>query len=195
VTCRTEYYEAPKLPDGTYSAYAPHDLNFDSSGIAWVSFTSGQMGRLDRTKCAVMRGPTATGQHCASGWKIYSAPGVKFAGVDDPTATTNILYQTFVDRFNTFGLGNDVPMYANSNSDSIVAFLPAKEEWVTLRVPYPMGFFTRWMDGRIDDVKGGWKRRAGYATFSTVPTWHQEEEYEANPELVKFQLRPHPLAN
>jgi len=24
-------------------------------------------------------------------------------------------------------------------------------KWVTLRVPYPMGFFAKWSEGRIDD--------------------------------------------
>ena len=26
-------------------------------------------------------------------------------------------------------------------------------------VPYPLGFYTKWMDGRIDDPNGGWKGR------------------------------------
>ena len=28
---------------------------------------------------------------------------------------------------------------------------------MVLRIPYPTGFYTKWMDGRIDDPKGGWK--------------------------------------
>ncbi len=28
-----------------------------------------------------------------------------------------------------------------------------------IRVPYPMGFYTRSLDGRIDDPNGGWKGR------------------------------------
>jgi hypothetical protein len=30
-------------------------------------------------------------------------------------------------------------------------------KFVTLRVAYPMGFFAKGLDGRIDDPKAGWK--------------------------------------
>ena len=34
---------------------------------------------------------------------------------------------------------------------------------IELRVPYPMGFFTEGLEGRIDDPKAGWKGRALWA--------------------------------
>src|SRR5262249_22068790 len=33
-------------------------------------------------------------------------------------------------------------------------------KFVDIRVPYPLGFFTKNVDGRIDDTKAGWKGRA-----------------------------------
>ena len=30
---------------------------------------------------------------------------------------------------------------------------------VMLRIPYPMGFYAKGLDGRIDDPNGGWKGR------------------------------------
>ena len=37
-------------------------------------------------------------------------------------------------------------------SDASEGLLVLKDgEWTVLRVPYPMGFYTKWMDGRIDD--------------------------------------------
>ena len=66
----------------------------------------------------------------------------------------------FVDRFNTLGLGNDLPLANGTNSDSVLALRP-DGTWLVLRVP--MGFFSRGMDGRIDDPKAGWKGRAVYA--------------------------------
>ena len=33
--------------------------------------------------------------------------------------------------------------------DALSALVDGK--FVVLRVPYPIGFFTKWMDGRIDD--------------------------------------------
>ena len=65
-------------------------------------------------------------------------------------------YYNFVDKFNTLGLGPNVPLANGTNSDSLLALLP-DGRWVVLRVPYPLGFFSRGMDGRIDDPNGGWK--------------------------------------
>ena len=60
--------------------------------------------------------------------------------------------------------------------------------------PYPMGFFTKWMEGRIDDPNAGWKGRAGWATYSTRAVFHSEGGKENRPKVVKFQIRPDPLA-
>jgi hypothetical protein len=194
-TCHTEYYEPPKLSNNRYAAFAPHDTNVDSKGMVWVSFTSGQIGRFDRSQCKVLRGPTAIGPHCPEGWKIYNAPGPVIKGTGVPAESADHIYQTFVDRFNTLGLGKDVSVYPGSNSDSLLAFIPEREEWVRMVVPYPMGFFARWVDGRIDDPNGGWKGRGLWSTFATVPTWHQELTGSGNSSLVKFQIRPNPLAD
>src|SRR5258707_467988 len=75
------------------------------------------------------------------------------------------------------------------------AFLTASSLY-HFRVPYPMGFYTRGMDGRIDDPKAGWKGRGIWATYGEAPVWHQEGgDQGAGPELVHFQLRPDPLAH
>jgi hypothetical protein len=39
-----------------------------------------------------------------------------------------------------------------------------RQEWTTLRVPYPLGFYR--MNGRIDDANARWKG-ARYANYST----------------------------
>ncbi len=67
-------------------------------------------------------------------------------------------------------------------------------EWVNLRVPYPMGFYTKWMDGRIDDPGAGWKGRGVWATTGTRAPFHMEGGKGTRPKVVKFQLRPDPLA-
>ena len=43
-----------------------------------------------------------------------------------------------------------------------------------LRVPYPLGYYTKWLDGRIDDPKGGWKGRGLWSTVSTRAPFHME---------------------
>ena len=77
--------------------------------------------------------------------------------------------------------------------DESVALVNGKE-FVTLRVPYPMGFFAKWAEGRIDDPKAGWKGRSLWATYSTRTVFHVEGGKENRPKVVRFQLRPDPLA-
>jgi hypothetical protein len=68
-------------------------------------------------------------------------------------------------------------------------------KFVTLRVPYPAGFFAKWAEGRIDDVQAGWKGRALWATNSTRAPFHSEDGIKNLPRVFKLQLRPDPLAN
>jgi len=193
-TCRTEYYEPAKRTNGDYEAFNVRGMSVDSKGVAYGAFASGRLGRLDRTKCKVLTGPTATGQHCPEGWTYWDAPGPKFQGVKE--GNTDFAYLMWVDLFDLLGLGKDIPVVTGSNSDSLLAFDPKTEKWTVLRVPYPMDFHTRGMDGRIDDPNGGWKGKGVYATYAMQPVWHQEgaEDGTSGPQTVKFQIRPNPLA-
>jgi hypothetical protein len=65
---------------------------------------------------------------------------------------------------------------------------------VVLRVPYPLGFYTKWLDGRIDDPKAGWKGRGLWATISTRTPFHMETGKGTTSKVYKVQLRPDPLA-
>ena len=58
----------------------------------------------------------------------------------------------------------------------------------------PLGFYTKWMDGRIDDPNAGWKGRAMYADYGQNAIWHTEGGLGAKSAVVKFQIRPNPLA-
>ena len=71
---------------------------------------------------------------------------------------------------------------------------PESGEWLTFRVPYPLGFFQRLMDGRIDDPTAGWKGRALYANYGTHLVWHIEGGKGTKGKVVQFQIRPDPLA-
>ena len=63
-----------------------------------------------------------------------------------------------------------------------------------LRVPYPMGFYAKWMDGRIDDPNAGWKGRGLWSTVSSRTPFHMETGKGTPPKVMHFQLRPNPLA-
>jgi hypothetical protein len=41
--------------------------------------------------------------------------------------------------------------------DGLVAYADGK--MISLRIPYPMGFYAKGFDGRIDDPRAGWKGR------------------------------------
>jgi hypothetical protein len=191
-TCRTEYYEPPKLPDGTYAAYNARAVDVDSHGVAWVDFGSGDLGKFDRSKCKVLNGPTATGQQCPEGWTIYRSPGPNITGTKSGADWHYLMY---VDQFDVLGLGRDIPITPGTMSDSLLALMPESGKWVTMRVPYPMGFYSRGMDERIDDPKAGWKGRGLWSDYAEVPLWHIEGGEGTIGKAVKFQLRPDPLAH
>ena len=66
------------------------------------------------------------------------------------------------------------------------------------------GFHPRGLDGRIDDPDADWKGRGVYSSTGSDTVWHAEDGLAvedgmyrsiSKPILVKFQFRPHPLAN
>jgi len=87
---------------------------------------------------------------------------------------------------------NWLPLSLSSSSDAIYAYVDGK--YITMRVPYPMGFHTRGMDGRIDDPNAGWKGRGIWTTHAGQAGWHQEGGKSERPKVIKFQVRPNPLA-
>ncbi len=199
-TALTEYYEVPminpKNPAEGYQGYSPRGLDIDRNGVVWTNLAgSGHLASFDRRKCkGPLNGPTATGPHCPEGWTLYQAPGPHFKGVTDPGAA-DALYLAYVDQFNTGGLGPNVPIALGSGSDSLLTLPPNNGgKFVVLRVPYPMGFHTKGMDGRIDDPKAGWKGRGLWASHGTRAPWHIEGGKGAHPQAVHFQIRPDPLA-
>jgi hypothetical protein len=186
-TAITEIYEPP-LP-----AYGARGGDIDRNGVFWASYASGHLGSFDRRKCkGPLNGPdAATGRHCPEGWTLYRLPGPQFRDVQDD-GSAEASYYVWVDWFNTLGLGNNVPIATGNTSDAYFALVDGK--FVTLRVPYPMGFFPKWGEGRIDDAKAGWKGRALWATNSTRAPFHSEDGTKNLARVFKLQLRPDPLA-
>ena len=195
-TCIAEYYQPPfENPDAPIQGFSPRGIDIGTDGIVWTALSgSGHMASFDRGRCDVLNGPTATGQHCPQGWTLHATPGPQMKGVTTH-GSADFHYYNWVDQHNTLGLGPNVPIATGSTSDSLLAFLPDEEEFVILRVPYPMGFYSRGMDGRIDDPDAGWKGRAVWADYGTNAVWHSEGGKGTQGNLVKFQIRPDPLAH
>ena len=191
-TCRAEVYQPPFDPKGVIG-YTPRGIDVDRNGVIWTGLaSSGHYASFDRRKCKVLNGPTATGAHCPEGWTLYRAPGPSMGGVEHDNST-DFFYTNFVDQFNTLGMGANVPIANGTASDSLLVLQPTGQ-WVVMRVPYPMGFYSRGLDGRIDDVNTGWKGRGVYADYGPNAVWHMEGGKGTLSEIVKFQVRPNPLA-
>ena len=184
-TALAEIYNVP--PPG----FGPRGADIDGKGVVWVSLASGHLGSFDRRKCkGPLNGPKATGDHCPEGWSFYKYPGPGFEGIGDNSAESS--YYSWVDQHNTFGLGENVPMSTGNLNDGLIALKDGR--MIVLRVPYPIGFYAKGFDGRIDDPKAGWKGRGLWAANGDRTPWLIEGGKGTRPLAAHFQLRPDPLA-
>jgi hypothetical protein len=184
-TALAEIYNVPSPGFGVRGA------DIDKKGVVWVSLASGHLGSFDRRKCkGPLHGPKATGDHCPEGWTFHQYPGPGFQGIGENSAESS--YYTWVDQHDTFGLGTDVPMSTANLNDGLVALKDGR--MVLLRVPYPLGFYAKGFDGRIDDAKAGWKGRGLWAANGDRTPWLIEGGKGSKPLAAHFQLRPDPLA-
>jgi hypothetical protein len=184
-TALSEIYKVP-LP-----GYGIRGADIDKQGVVWASLASGHLASFDRRKCkGPLNGPKATGDHCPEGWAFYKYPGPGFQGIGDNSAESS--YYSWVDQHNTFGLGEDVPMSTANLHHGLVAMKDGK--MILLTVPYPMGFYAKGFDGRIDDPKAGWKGRGLWSSSGDRAPWLMENGKGSKPLAVHFQLRPDPLA-
>ena len=133
---------------------------------------------FDRRKCkGPLNGPTATGNHCPEGWAFYKYPGPGFDGFGDNSAEAS--YYTWVDQHNTLGLGENVPISTANLNDGFVALKDGK--MIMLRIPYPLGFYAKGLDGRIDDPNAGWKGRGLWSTNGDRTPWLMEDRQGLEP--------------
>ena len=198
-TALAEIYKLP-LP-----GFGIRGMDVDRNGVAWLPLDSGHLTSFDRRKCkGPLNGPDAEkGEKCPEGFTFYALPGPGFQG--DPGAEENP-YFVWVDQHNILGLGANVPIETGNQSDSLHALVGG--QIVELRVPYPMGFFAKGIDGRIDDPNAGWKGRELWVTSGNRTPQHIEgidapapgapgatPETLSSPLVVEFQLRPDPLSH
>ena len=186
-SCKTQIFKVPE------PGFDPRGVDVDSHGVVWTALAaSSHLASFDVRKCTDLNGPAKTdGSQCREGWTLYQTTGPKLKGTDIPA---DFHYYNWVDRHNIAGFGTDTPLANGSNSDALLVLNPQTREWITLRVPYPLGFYSRGMDGRIDDSNAGWKGRALYANYGTHFVWHIEGGKGAKGKIAKFQIRPNPLA-
>jgi hypothetical protein len=183
----SEWYRVPA------PGFGPRGLDVDRNGVVWTSLAgSSQLASFDRRRCRVSRGPAVReGDHCAEGWTLHTTDGPTFQGTKVPA---DFQYYNWVDNWNASGLGENMPWTPGGNTDALLMLDPRSGTWHTFRVPYPLGFFQRLLDGRIDDPKAGWKGRGLWANYGTHLAWHTEGGKGTKTKMVHFQFRPDPLA-
>ncbi|HVL89184.1 MAG TPA: carboxypeptidase-like regulatory domain-containing protein, partial [Actinomycetota bacterium] len=172
-TALTEVYEVPwNNPNASAQGFAPRGMDVDSNDVVWTVLSSGHLASFDRRKCrGPLNGPTATGQHCSEGWILHALPGPNYKGAED-SASADTAYYNFIDRFDMLGVGKDIPLATGNGSEGLLALVDGR--FMTFRVPYPMGFYAKGMDGRIDDARGGWKGKGIWTTYATRAPFHVE---------------------
>jgi len=191
-TALAEYYEVPwNNPRASAQGYAPRGMDVDSNDVVWTVLSSGHLASFDRRKCKVLNGPTATGQHCPEGWTLHPLPGPNYKGAVE-SGSADSAYYNFVDRFDLLGVGKNIPLATGNESEGLLALVDGK--FLTFRIPYPMGFYAKGIDGRIDNPNGGWKGKAVWTTYATRAPFHAEGGKGNTSKIIKFQVRPDPLA-
>jgi hypothetical protein len=191
-SCMTQIFKIPS------PGLDPRGVDIDSNGVVWTALAaSSHLASFDVRKCTDLNGPNKLdGSQCANGWTLYQTTGPKFSGTDIPT---DFHYFNWTDEQGASGFPRNSPMATGSNSDSILVLNPQNGQWTTLRVPYPLGFYARGLDARVDDPKApagfaGWKSRAIWSNYGTHFVWHIEGGKGTKGKQVKFQVRPNPLA-
>ena len=178
-------------PDG---AWSPRGIDMTTDGVIWTPLASGHFASFDRRKCTrPQNGPDAlTGKLCPEGWTLLRMPGPQFRGLPE-SGSANHSYYVWVDRYNTLGLGRNVPIFTTNGAEALTAVVNGKA--VEIRVPYPTGFFTKLLDARVDDPKAGWKGKGVWTMSGTRTVFHNEGGTANSPKVYHVQLRPNPLAN
>jgi hypothetical protein len=169
-------------------------MDVDGNGVVYTVLSSGQLASFDRRKCkGPLNGPEATGKQCVEGWTLYTFPGPNFQGAaDNSSASAESAYYDWVDRFDLLGLGKNVALSTGNESEAVLALVDGK--FMTLRIPYPMGYYGKGFDGRIDDPNAGWKGKAVYTTYATRAPFHMEGGKGTLSKVIKLQVRPDPLS-
>ncbi len=91
------------------------------------------------------------------------------------------------------GLGKDVPISTANENDGFAALVDGK--MVMLRIPYPLSYYAKGLDARIDDPNGGWKGRGLWSSQGDRTPWLKEGGKGMMPMAVHIQVRPDPLAH
>ena len=159
----------------------------------WVPLASGHIAASTAANARALNGPTiATGRHCPEGWTLYPFPGPKLTG-DTGSGSAEASYYTWVDQHDTLGLGKDVPLATGNQNELIIALEGRQDDqslWFRIRwasTPRP------WTAASTTRTPAG-KAAASGRPPATARRSTSKAARALCRKLVKFQLRPDPLA-
>ena len=132
------------------------------------------------------------GQHCPEGWTLYTEPAPQMKGVTD-SGSAEASYYTWVDRFDTLGLGARTcrstpatrPRACWRSRTASGSCCACRIRSATTPSGWTAASTTRRAAGR---ARGLW------STVSTRAPFHMEGGKGTSSKIVRFQMRPDPLA-
>ena len=144
-----------------------------------------------RGRSTARRRPPAS--MCPEGWTLYQFPGPQFKGVTDPGSADHAYY-IWVDRYNTLGLGANVPIASTNGGESLAR---ARRRQVRRRCAFPI----RWASSaRTSTAASTIRTPAGRAAAcgrrsARAPCSTTKAARRARRSVFKLQMRPDPLAH
>ena len=110
-TALAEVYEPPfNNPKRQSRASRRAAMDVDRNGVVWAALASGHMASFDRRKCkGPLNGPTATGPALPRGLDALSGAAAAVQRRDRSRQRRGSYY-TWVDQFDTLGLGANTPI-------------------------------------------------------------------------------------
>ena len=173
-----------------------------SRRAAWTSIATASSGRRSRAAtwrasiAASARGRSTARRRPAStaprAGRSIAEPLPQFKGVTD-SGSAEASYYTWVDQFDTLGLGANTPINTGNASEGAAGAegrqvgraARAVSDWASTRSGWTAA-------STIPNA--GWKGRGLWATVSTRAPFHMEAGKGTTSKVMKFQLRPDPLA-
>ena len=139
-----------------------------SIATAYGGMASGHLAS-SRSPQVQRRAERSESQRSALSWKdFYTEPAPQFKNVTD-SSTEGSYYMGRSVRH--AGTGAQRADQHRERDEALLALKDGK--FVTMRVPYPFGFYTNGWTG-IDDPNAGWKGRGIWTTISTRTPFHME---------------------
>ena len=148
-SCRTQVFKVPA------PGFDPRGVDIDTNGVVWTALAaSSHLASFDVPQVQgperARRRPTAASARKAG--RCIRPTGPKLKGTDIPA---DFHYSNWVDQQNVSASGKNTRSPPARIPTRCSPSNPQTKKWTTLRVPYPLGFYSRGMDGRIDDPNGG----------------------------------------